>query len=1126
MDRHITTTLLITAAILTIGHAAGLLMSSHLYFSGVINRLGVEIGWTLIAIIPTAIASIVIFARGHRAGYWFWILAPGLAIWVMRPFGSFDQGWQLHWALKFIKAYAEQIWPVIWHGKTMTPPAIAFFAGGLVMATAGASISGMTIRQLKKDMRRAGRSVGKGPGGSTGRDGLPQHSFASARQVRDNFSHPGGIVLGEQTDPLRDSRKFNPAKPRTWRRQGRGRLITMDPADGNGHVLVLAASAGYKTSGIVISNILHYDGPLVVFDPKGDLYERTREAREKMGYDAVTIDASNGFDPFKMIAPLAKQVPSVYHTMAKQLMPIGSRSSDISEYFHEMSVSLFAALTAHFVKEDEDSIARAISIFINRPRETVINEATDIARRSDLPFVADELQGLSAIDERTWPGVMKGITNKLSFIQYPDIAQYATSAQSPEDHLAALGPKTDIFISIPSLSAQHFSPFPRLLIGAMFVASELLEQPDRPRARRLFLIDEARVLGGMDVLNNVRDAGRSIGMHLMLIYQSLGQLQEAWGNAGADAWLDSCEARVLSAVGSSRTAADISAMLGQRNIRVTTEGSSSQHQVMSPMGGSVSSSESEQLREIPLMAQAALGQLPAHGCIILNRRIPPILATKAMYFTRKDMRDRVKSPESVSARLDVTRRREAVMQAIRGSKEQKDDDGSTGDDDGGKSAGDDGAPPPSSTKETASQAPRPKPAKSPSGLADVSVGLQVISFARRHLPLRASKAASATDKQATPTQPAASVPTVIRPQDCYPSHPDRAQICAAWYGITAEQLVFAWTPKHVPGWLRPAWDLWALYMVPRPNTPLNLRNVTHEIIPHPRDVKDGLWIVRMWDRVNWYFSHPDGRYEAYDLKRRRRQWDGLEWRLHLLKCWIRNEPRGLPPALQPSTDYPDHATLRIRISPATRSFEPTNARYDPIANAVWLPHTDDGPAQPSAEWETPDIGPIPPQPPPQLVFEHVAAAGFTIVDGVPVAGNITDMSDDPLEWPNSPEFLKFMSVRIRQDVFVESILRHRMPLHEHDMLFFKRFPEIPRERAARSGIAISNSNVPLKNFASVLWIDRVGDEWRLFRQAALITTGYPLGAARTWPLMGYNLEWLDKPIVERSIFDDKWYDGQ
>ena len=92
-----------------------------------------------------------------------------------------------------------------------------------------------------------------------------------------------------------------------------------EPADGNGHVLVLAASAGYKTSGIVIPNILHYDGPLVVFDPKGELYARTKDARRAMGYSAVVIDAQNGFDPFKMIAPLAAQVPSVFTPWPRRL---------------------------------------------------------------------------------------------------------------------------------------------------------------------------------------------------------------------------------------------------------------------------------------------------------------------------------------------------------------------------------------------------------------------------------------------------------------------------------------------------------------------------------------------------------------------------------------------------------------------------------------------------------------------------------------------------------------------------------------------------------------------------------------------------------------------------------------
>ena len=47
-----------------------------------------------------------------------------------------------------------------------------------------------------------------------------------------------------------------------------------------------------------------------------------------------------------------------------------------------------------------------------------------------------------------------------------------------------------------------------------------------------------------------------------------------------------------------------------------------------------------------------------------TRRCKPILATKAIYFTRKDMQDRVKSPESVQDELDVTRRREAVLQGM------------------------------------------------------------------------------------------------------------------------------------------------------------------------------------------------------------------------------------------------------------------------------------------------------------------------------------------------------------------------------------------------------------------------------------------------------------------------------
>ena len=71
------------------------------------------------------------------------------------------------------------------------------------------------------------------------------------------------------------------------------------------------------------------------------------------------------------------------------------------------------------------------------------------------------------------------------------------------------------------------------------------------------------------------------------------------------------------------------------------------------------------------MSAATLGRLPAHGSVIFTRRTHPILGTKALYFTRKDMADHVKSPEDVTKELDVTKRREKVINALKETKNKK-----------------------------------------------------------------------------------------------------------------------------------------------------------------------------------------------------------------------------------------------------------------------------------------------------------------------------------------------------------------------------------------------------------------------------------------------------------------------
>ncbi len=647
--------------LLAVGIWAGFLANARLWIDGITPPWSYDPGLGLAATLPAAVAHRLVWLSGRRSTAWLLLWTPGLALYFARPW-NYGRGWEARGVLELVRPWTA----ALLRSPGDPPPDV--LAALCVLAAMTALATGIAVRLWLAAVRDAA-----GGGGGTDRaeddaDALPHATWATAREVRRRFAHPGGIVLGEHLDPLADTPGFDPADPRTWRRQGSGRLITMDPAQGNGHVVVLAASAGFKTAGVVIPNILNYDGPLTVFDPKGDLHARTREAREAMGYTATVIDGDSGFDPFRLVAATAAESPSVHLTLARTLMPLQARGSDVSEYFHEMACNLFAALVAHCTEAGTVNVAATVSRFLNRPREEVLADAAALVSGGGPGFIEDELEGLGALDGRTFPGVVKTITNKLAFARFPDTAAYGSSTMSPAEHIAALGPRNDIFINMPALMARDFASFPRLLVGAMYVTLELTEQPDRPRARRLFLIDEARVLGGMEALANVRDAGRSIGMHLMLIYQSFGQLVEAWGGeAGATAWLDSCEARVVSAVGSSRTAADIVAMLGRRTLRTRMRGSSSSAPVMSPMGGSVGSSETEQLREVPLMSAAALGQLPAHGSVIFTRRTPPVLATKAVYFTRADMRGRVRSPDEVADRLAAVRRHRRMMRRLGGN---------------------------------------------------------------------------------------------------------------------------------------------------------------------------------------------------------------------------------------------------------------------------------------------------------------------------------------------------------------------------------------------------------------------------------------------------------------------------
>ena len=54
------------------------------------------------------------------------------------------------------------------------------------------------------------------------------------------------------------------------------------------------------------------------------------------------------------------------------------------------------------------------------------------------------------------------------------------------------------------------------------------------------------------------------------------------------------------------------------------------------------------------MTKADISTIKRHGSLILTRSVPPILASKAIYFTRKDMKELVRSTKEIKEQLAVT----------------------------------------------------------------------------------------------------------------------------------------------------------------------------------------------------------------------------------------------------------------------------------------------------------------------------------------------------------------------------------------------------------------------------------------------------------------------------------------
>ncbi|MBE1221896.1 type IV secretory system conjugative DNA transfer family protein, partial [Salmonella enterica subsp. enterica serovar Typhimurium] len=97
---------------------------------------------------------------------------------------------------------------------------------------------------------------------------------------------------------------------------------------------------------------------------------------------------------------------------------------------------------------------------------------------------------------------------------------------------------TDVFLNIPASILRSYPGIGRVIIGSLINA--MVQADGRFSRRALFMLDEVDLLGYIRVLEEARDRGRKYGISMMLLYQSVGQLERHFGKDGATSWIDGC----------------------------------------------------------------------------------------------------------------------------------------------------------------------------------------------------------------------------------------------------------------------------------------------------------------------------------------------------------------------------------------------------------------------------------------------------------------------------------------------------------------------------------------------------------------------------------------------------------
>lgn len=338
------------------------------------------------------------------------------------------------------------------------------------------------------------------------------------------------------------------------------------------HVLIVASSGSGKGTDVIIPNLLSYEGPVFVLDPKGENARATARHRSTFG-------AVHCIDPWGLIGrptsrfnPLARLAdPANAADVATGAAALASAlvlpDHGNNRYFTDTARQLIEGLIA-FVVTDADLKAvadlRLVRLLLAQNLRPTLEEMSKSTVGPD--SIRSNAVRMLTLGEREFGAVMSSAITETAFLDDPRL-QDALSGKSERqvDFSGWSDSGMSVFLCLPPQYFKTFNRWLRLMVTAAL--DERMRASGQKHRPVLFMLDELATLERFQPVEDAVGLARGYGVQIWSIFQDIGQMQDIYKER-AKSFVGNSGVRMFFGVQEYDTAKYVSDMMGVQTIEV------------------------------------------------------------------------------------------------------------------------------------------------------------------------------------------------------------------------------------------------------------------------------------------------------------------------------------------------------------------------------------------------------------------------------------------------------------------------------------------------------------------------------------------------------------------------------